>query len=337
MSRTGEPGCRRRCQIDPDGATGEAAIADYQRLIDAETWAFIRDSESWYPPETASFSIERQREIYDRMCRAFHRGHPEGVAARDAAVGGVRCRIYESGAPAATVVYFHGGGFVVGGLDSHDDVCAEICAATGCRVVSADYRLAPEHRHPAHFDDALAAARGAWAAFGGPLVLAGDSAGGALAASVTHALRGGPVRVCGQVLVYPGLGGDMAAGSYLTHADAPMLTRADVLFYKSVRYRAGEDGSGDPTAAVLEDHDFTRLPPTLIHVAECDPLADDGPAYAERIRRAGGRAHCVIEKGLVHGYLRARTTVIRARTSFAAITAGIAALGRGDIPWRGAL
>ncbi|MEZ5888247.1 MAG: alpha/beta hydrolase [Paracoccaceae bacterium] len=314
-------------------------MPDYSKLIDAETWAFIRESESWYPPETATYPIGRQREIYDTMCRAFHRGYPPGLAVEDRAFGGVPCRVYmpEGSAPTATVLYLHGGGFVVGGLESHDDVCAEIASATGYRVVAADYRLAPEHRHPAHFDDALAAFRAVAAAFPGPLVLAGDSAGGNLAAAVAHATRGLGLPLRGQVLIYPGLGGDKDRGSYLAHAEAPMLTRDDVLFYGTVRYEGGQEPEGDPTAQPLADHDFAGLPPTLIHVAECDPLADDGPAYAAKVRRAGGQAHCVIEPGLVHGYLRARRTVGRAGRSFANIVEGIRALGRGDIPWRGAL
>jgi len=310
---------------------------DYATLIDAETWAFIRATESWYPPETATFSIDRQRAIYDAMCRAFHRGYPAGVAATDRAFGGVPCRIYEAALPRATVVYFHGGGFVVGGLSSHDDVCAEICASSHCRVVSVDYRLAPEHHHPAHFDDALAATRAAAANFGGALILAGDSAGGNLAAAVAHAGRRDPLDLRGQVLIYPGLGGARDRGSYLTHANAPMLTADDVDFYARTRFADGREPAGDPTALPLRDHDFSGLPPTLVFAAECDPLCDDGPAYAARVRQAGGHAHAIVEHGLVHGYLRARHTVGRAAASFAAICDGIGALARDEIPWRGAL
>lgn len=310
---------------------------DYATLIDAETWTFIRDSESWYPPETASYSIERQREIYDAMCRAFHRGYPAGVTAQDQPMGGVPCRIYETATPKVTVIYFHGGGFVVGGLHSHDDVCAEICAATLARVVSVDYRLAPEHRHPAHFEDALAATLATARLYPGPMLLVGDSAGGNLAAAVAHATRAAGLTLLGQVLIYPGLGGDRSKGSYLTHALAPMLTRDDVEFYVKVRFAEGIEPPGDATASPLQDHDCTRLPPTLIFAAECDPLCDDAAAYAAKIRHAGGHAHVQLEPGLVHGYLRARGTVARARNSFAAICAGIAALSRGDIPWRGVL
>lgn len=305
---------------------------DYAKIIDAETWTFIRETESGYPPETATFSIARQRAVYDAMCRVFHRGYPAGIAARNDTLGGVGVRIYEVGAAAATVVYFHGGGFVVGGLDSHDDVCADICAATGYRVISADYRLAPEHRHPAHFDDAMAATRAVAKTFGGPLVLAGDSVGATLAAAVAHATRGAGLGIIGQMLIYPGLGGDRRSGSYVIHAHAPMLNAADVEFYAGTRFGGGIEPASDPTAAPLHDSDFAGLPPTLIHAAECDPLCDDGAAYAAAITKAGGRARNTIEPGMVHGYLRARSLVARARDSFARITAGISALGQGRWP-----
>ena len=242
-------------------------MTDYSTLIDAETWAFIRETDGWYPPETATYPIEKQREIYNAMCRAFHRGYPDGLAVEDAPMGGVPCRVYTPAAVTGTVVYFHGGGFVVGGLHSHDDICAEIASGCGVRVVSVDYRLAPEHRHPAHFDDAMAATRAVAAWLGGDLVLMGDSAGGNLAAACCHALRG-EIAPQGQVLIYPGLGGDMTRGSYLAHAHAPMLTLADVEFYKHIRMAKAHRGPPDATAAPLHDPDFSGLPPTLIFTAQ---------------------------------------------------------------------
>ncbi len=292
---------------------------DYQTLIDAETWAFIDRTNAHYPPDTATLSIAEQRAIYDRMCAAFDTPYPAGVTAHDAVVAGVPCRIYPGARP--TVLYLHGGGYVVGGLHSHDGVCADIRAATGLTVVSADYRLSPEHRHPAAFDDACAVARALAAE--GPLILVGDSAGGNLAAAACHALRPLRLPILGQVLIYPGLGGDVDRGSYLTHAEAPMLTRDDVLFYKGIRHD-GPPPEDDPTVHPLRDTDFSGLPPTLAIAAECDPLADDARAYAEKITSAGGHAAWIVEKGLVHGYLRARTSVPRARDSFDRITAAIA-------------
>ena len=217
----------------------------------------------------------------------------------------------------------------MGGLHSHDGVCADIRGATGLTVVSADYRLSPEHKHPAAFDDACTVARALAAE--GPLILVGDSAGANLAAATCHALRGNP-QIKGQVLIYPGLGGDLDAGSYLTHAQAPMLTRDDVLFYKDIRH-TGPAPEGDPTVSPLQDTDFTGLPPTLAIAAECDPLADDAPAYARKITQAGGRAQAITETGLVHGYLRARHSVPRATASFERITATITAFAEDRWPF----
>lgn len=299
---------------------------DYDQLLDAETRAFIRATDAAYPPDTASLTIADQRAIYDRMCRVFFRGYPPGVTAHDEAVAGTPCRRYPGAGP-ATVIYAHGGGFVVGGLHSHDDVCAEIRAATGLTVIAVDYRLSPEHPHPAAFDDVCAVI----AATPGPLVLAGDSAGGNLVAAAAHNVR--DPRILGQVLIYPGLGGDRARGSYVTHAFAPMLTAADLDFYAGIRHGGTAPPPGDPTVAPLQDRDFTRLPMTLAIGAECDPLHDDAPAYAAAITAAGGRARAVTAHGLVHGYLRARSSVARAADSFALITATIAAFARGDWPF----
>ena len=299
---------------------------DYQTLIDAPTWAFIRASAAEYPDDTVSLTVADQRRIYDTMCRAFHRGYPPGITASDGAIAGVRCRVFDGARPA--VLYLHGGGFVVGGLDSHDDICAEISARTGLAVICADYRLVPEHPHPAAYDDALAVARALLA--DGPLLLAGDSAGGNLAAAVSRGLRGAS-GLRGQVLIYPGLGGDPDSGSGLTHAHAPMLTREDVLFYTDLRH-AGPPPADDPTSAPLQDHDFSGLPPTLAIGAECDPLCDDAAAYAARITAAGGRAMAVVEPGLVHGYLRARATGPRAAASFDRIIATLTAFAAGDWP-----
>lgn len=306
-------------------------MTDYSTLIDAETWAFIQATDAAYPPDTATLSIAEQRAIYDRMCRVFFRGYPAGVTAADRMFGDVPCRIYPG--DGATVVYFHGGGFVVGGLHSHDDVCAEIRGRTGHTVVSVDYRLSPEHDHPAAFNDACAATRAVAEEFGGPIVLAGDSAGGNLAAAVAQAIgRNRALGIVGQVLIYPGLGGDRSAGSYVTHAHAPMLTAADVAFYAGIRHGGTAPATPDATVSPLADTDFAGLPPTLAIAAECDPLADDAHAYAARLTAVGGVAVAVTETGLVHGYLRARSSVTRAARSFDRICAAIAAMARGTFP-----
>jgi acetyl esterase len=314
-----------------------APMTDYKILIDAETWAFIERTNSYYPPDTIDYTIAQQREIYDRMCREFFAGYPEGVAVETSAITtpthDIPIRTYRSARQAAaTVLYFHGGGFILGGLDSHDDVCAELCARTGYGVVSVDYQLAPEHLHPAAFDDVMSAFEWAAATRTHPIVLCGDSAGGNLAAAVSHAMRGHPRKPIGQVLIYPGLGGDRSKGSYLRHAEAPMLTMRDLEFYKHIR-TGGADRTGDVTLSPLADTDFANLPPTVLITAECDPLSSDCETYRDRIIAAGGRATWFEEPGLVHGYLRARHTVGRARESFTRIVDAVSALGRGAWLW----
>jgi len=313
-------------------------MTDYKTLIDAETWAFIEKTNSYYPPDTIDYTITQQREIYDRMCREFFAGYPQGVTAETNAIAApghnIPIRIYRNATPnrAAMVLYVHGGGFILGGLDSHDDVCAELCSRTGHDVVSVDYRLAPEHLHPAAFDDALDAFEWAAKTYDCPIVLCGDSAGGNLCAAVAQATRGHARKPIGQVLIYPGLGGDRSKGSYVTHAEAPMLTMRDLEFYKHIR-TGGADRTGDVTLSPLADADFANLPPTVLITAECDPLSSDGEAYRDRVVAAGGRAWWFEEPGLVHGYLRARNMVGRARSSFSRVVDAVSTLGRGAWTW----
>ncbi|MBW4963128.1 alpha/beta hydrolase [Sulfitobacter sp. CW3] len=305
---------------------------DYGVLLDDEIWAYMRRSDEFYPPDAVGLTIEDQRAVYNKMCAAFHQTHPDGVQTWDVTFGGVPCRRYEVGASDITVIYYHGGGFVVGGLDSHDDVCAEICAGTGYRVISVDYRLAPEVIFPGCFNDAYGAFEAIAAGHPGDIVLAGDSAGGNLAAAVAHYARGRvDGRIKGQVLIYPGLGGDRTRGSYVRHANAPQLTVADMEFYQQVR-SGGEPPKGDPRYAPLHDTDFTGLPPSVMITAECDPLSSDGETYRDAVLAAGGQAIWVEEPGLVHGYLRARVMSQKAAVSFDRILRAISALGAGDWP-----
>jgi acetyl esterase len=310
-------------------------VTDYAELLDAETQAFIDRTNSFYPPETIDFTIEEQRAVYGRMCRSFFAGYPDGVTAETTAIDtpthAIPIRIYRNARPnpAAVILYYHGGGYILGGLDSHDDVCAELCDRAGYELISVDYRLAPEHLHPAAFDDAIAAFEWAARTYARPIVVSGDSGGGNLAAAVSHATRGHSRSPIGQVLIYPTLGGDVAKGSYVTHAEAPMLTLRDLQFYRIIRGGA----ANDPRCHPLADGDFSRLPPTVVITAECDPLSSDGETYRDRLLAAGGKAWWKEEPGLVHGYLRGRHNVKRAAESFARIADAVAALGRGEWPY----
>jgi acetyl esterase len=314
--------------IDPAGR------GKYANRLDPKLWDYIDKVNSWYPPEIVAAPIAEQRAIYNQMCVAFHQRHPEGVTTSDGVVAtaahAIPVRSYHmaNGIAAAVVVYYHGGGFVLGDLNSHDDICAEICAGTGFEVVSADYRLAPEHLHPASFDDAFAVFEWVAATSTLPILLCGESAGGNLAAAAAQATRHHPRHAIGQMLIYPGLGGAETGRSYIEHADAPLLTVADIDFYRRVRSTPGQSAD-DPTFSPLRDRDFSGLPPTIIVTAECDPLSSDGEAYRDRIIAAGGQAWWREEKRLVHSFLRARRTVPRVAEAFGRIVADIARLGAG--------
>lgn len=322
-------------------SNGSAGLADaqgvrgkYRALLDPEIWAFIDRIDAFYPPETISFPIERQRAVYTELCRAFYAGRPRSVQITDSVIERSGCRVpirhYRDAnrRSDAAILYYHGGGFVLGNLDSHDDICAEVCAAVGYDVVSADYRLSPEHAHPAAFEDACAAFDWAADTVDTRIVLCGESAGGNLAAAVAHARRGHPA-LAGQLLIYPTLGGDLDSGSYVEHAHAPMATREDIRFYRGIR-TGGHIVADDPTLEPLSDSEFSGLPPTVIVTAACDPLSSDGAVYRERLRAAGGKARWHEEEGLVHGYLRARHSAGKACASFARIIAALAMLGRGE-------
>ncbi len=301
-------------------------MADYDALLDDEVKAFLAKSDSFYPPDAVDLSITEQRTVYDRMCAAFDVGRPEEVNVEDHSFGGVPCRVYDAPEAVGTLFYCHGGGFVVGGLDSHDSICAEFCAQAAMRVVAVDYRLSPEHPHPSDFEDVLAV----FDALGGPMVLAGDSAGGNLVSALAHARRKRG-NITGVLLIYPGLGGDLSLPSYVTHSEAPGLTMRDIAFYMDLR-TAGTDKAGDPTFAPLHDTDFAGLPPTVAITAEYDPLSSDGMAYVDALSKAGSPALWREEKGLVHGYLRARHMSAKAGASFERMVQSLRALRIGNLP-----
>ena len=280
---------------------------------------FIRQTEEAYPPDAVNFTVSEQRAFYDKLCAAFDPPHPPGLTTEDQVIAGVPCRRYHPTAPkpGVTAIYYHGGGFMVGGLHSHDAICAELAEGAQVEMIAVDYRMVPEHLHPAAYDDACAVSD----AVTGPKVLIGDSAGANLAACVS-ATRSD---IGGQVLIYPGLGGEMTLPSYARHAKAPMLTTADVEYYGAMRF-GGARPAQDVTAAPLDATEYDAVPPTAIFTAEADPLASDGVEYAARLAEAGVPVTLAEEPGMVHGYLRARHMSPGARDSFARITRALAAL-----------
>ncbi|MNL21430.1 Carboxylesterase NlhH [compost metagenome] len=273
--------------------------------------AFVDKTLSFNSTES---SLSGLRQAYSEMCRAFTPPRPAGLYVVDFELAGVAVRSYQPPASSSTeavpcIVYLHGGGWVVGDLDSHDFICAELASTLSVLVIAVDYRLAPEHPFPAAFDDCLSV----WRALRtGPFridpertLVAGDSAGGNLAAALCLALRdAGEPLPAAQVLIYPGLGGDQRLASRSECVDAPLLSSSDVDCYHALYLR----GTAKPGAYAMPllAADFSGLPPAWIAVAQFDPLRDDGVLYAERLNAAGVTASLYYGNGLIHGCLRAR-------------------------------
>jgi acetyl esterase len=227
--------------------------------------------------------------------------------------GELPVRVYtpEGSPPFPIVVFFHGGGWVVGTIDTYDPVCRALAAAVPAVVVSVGYRLAPEHRWPAAVEDAYAATL--WASrhaaeLGGAqhrLAVAGDSAGGNLAAVVALGARdrGGPA-IAFQLLVYPALDAAADTASWREDAEGFYLTAAGMRWYWD-HYLGHADGLA-PDASPLRAAFFGDLPPALVICAERDVLRDEGEAYAARLREAGVAATASRYAGTVHGFLRWR-------------------------------
>ncbi|WP_417588814.1 alpha/beta hydrolase [Pararhodobacter oceanensis] len=284
---------------------------------------FIAKTAEAYPPDAVDFTIAEQRAYYDASCKNFDVPYPAGLRSEDLMIAGVPCRRYTPSAPrnGVTALYFHGGGYILGGLESHDSICAELSEGAQLELVAVDYRLAPEHKHPAAYEDCLAVVQ----AIAGPKILAGDSAGANLAASVS-ATRDD---IIGQMLIYGSFGRDHTLPSYARHAFAPMLTLADMEFYGAMRFDGGMPAR-DVTAVPLDAEAFGDLPATVLFSAEADPLASDSVEYAARLAEAGVPVELTEEPGMVHGYLRARHMSKGARASFARMIKALEALAAQD-------
>ncbi|MFM0074612.1 alpha/beta hydrolase [Paraburkholderia sediminicola] len=290
-------------------------------MLEPEIAAFIERTAAIYAGHSTSLPPSEQRAIYDRYAAALTPPLPADVITEDAvfrASAGhlIRLRLYRnrrkaSGTPVGTVLYFHGGGFVLGSLDSHEIVTARIAADTGLDVIAVDYRLAPEHRAPAAHEDCLEITLAALAGqlpfdslSHGALQLAGDSAGATLAASVAMRLRDDGVQgVRGLALVYPMLGTEPQMPAREREAHAPMLTLANVRAFRDLYW--GERPPYPAWTIPLDAARFDRLPPTLAVGVEHDPLRDDARVFVERVNAADGQARLWIGTGLVHGCWRA--------------------------------
>jgi acetyl esterase/lipase len=228
------------------------------------------------------------------------------------------------------LVYFHGGGLVAGDLDTHDALTATIAAGAGCRVIAVDYRLAPEARFPAARDDAIAAAL---AVARNPerflidparIAIGGDSAGGQLAALAARAGLEAGARLALQFLLCPVMDSLAQAPSRFALERGYLIDEATMRAYWDA-YRVEGLDPRDPRVAPLAAGDFAGLPPTLIHVAQGDPLHDEGVAYAAALSRAGVEAKLTRHAGLIHHFYGLGAVIPAARTALAGIVEELAA------------
>jgi acetyl esterase len=290
--------------------------------LDAEITAFIDRYITVSGLSTAT-SVAQQRSDYDTVVRQFSYAHPPGINTRDSRLAGrhgeipLRHYSYRGGNDSALILFIHGGGFVLGSLDSHDDICAELCAASGYDLVSVDYRLSPEYYHPAHLDDVEDAFLGC---HHDNTILVGASAGGTLAAALCHRLKAQRQKAAGQVLIYPSLGGDcFDLDSYRDNADAPLLSTKDIQFYRGARCAGDSLPLDDPEFYPLVAASFDGIAPTIAFSADVDPLRDDARLYVEKLQAVGISAQWINEAGLVHDYLRARHVSAAASAAFVRI------------------
>jgi acetyl esterase len=248
--------------------------------------------------------------------------------------GEIPVRIYQpQGAGVKPVlVYLHGGGWVIGSLDSYDATCRELAEGAGCVVVSVDYRLAPEHRYPAAPEDCHAAVKwvagnaGSLGADPKRLAVGGDSAGGNLSAVVSQMARdqGGPA-IRFQLLIYPVTDADFTRRSYVDNAEGYLLTTAAMHWFWD-HYLPVKERRAEPYASPLRAADLSGLPAAWVCTAEFDPLRDEGEAYAQRLQQAGVSTTLTRFDGLIHGFISMGLVAPRAQ---AAVDEAVAALRKG--------
>ena len=230
----------------------------------------------------------------------------------DGGAGPLPARVYrpEGEGPFPTVAYFHGGGYVIGSLDTHDNMCRDLCRGARAVVVSVDYRLAPEHRFPAGIEDAVAATRWVIAharSLGGNdvVAVAGDSAGANFSAVVAQQLRDSPMptgSLAAQFLIYPAVDHSGADHASIDENARGYFLEKQTMGWFYAHYVGDWKASRDPRLAPLQAASLAGLPPAVIVTAEFDPLRDEGEAYGRALVAAGGRADVIRCDGMIHGF-----------------------------------
>lgn len=307
-------------------------------MIDAELRAFLEVWDRAWADVPRDAPVRRRRAKIEALAAELRGPAPRELEIFDRVASGgprpVRTKILrrrDLAGPAPCLVFMHGGGFMQGSPETHEDVAREIARGTRHVVVSVDYALAPELPFPAGLEDCVAALRWTFAEAGAlgidaaRVAVGGDSAGGTLAAVLCQLARGAAPAPSGQMLFYPMTDTDLARPSYVENADGPIVTTAGCAAMLDV-YVPDRALRADPRVAPLRAADFAGLPPAFVAVAEHDPLRDEGLAYAERLAAAGVAVELDRGKGMIHGYLRALPFAAASRLRLARACAWLARL-----------
>ncbi|MFN7932106.1 MAG: alpha/beta hydrolase [Bryobacteraceae bacterium] len=305
--------------------------------LDANVRALLEQADALGGPPWESLSPVQAREIAANRDPAVMGTREEVYSVEDRRIPGpageIPIRIYRGSSQTHTagMVFFHGGGWVVCGLDTHDVICRAIANRAGATVVSVDYRLAPEHKFPAAVEDAYAAT--CWVAANAAdlgidplrITVGGDSAGGNLATVVSMLARNqqGPSIAC-QALVYPVTDlGSLNTPSYEEFAEGCNLTKAMMVWFRN-HYLASDADGLDPHASPLREPNLQGLPPALILTAECDPLRDEAEAYAARLEAAGVEVLLHRYAGMIHPFFSMSGVIPQAQEAFHAVARTVA-------------
>ncbi|OGA99563.1 MAG: acetyl hydrolase [Burkholderiales bacterium RIFCSPHIGHO2_12_FULL_69_20] len=297
-------------------------------MLDPQAKALIDLMAERGVPPTHTLSPADARQMY-RERRAFSQPEPRAMAeVRDLVASGphgdIALRLYRPAGlpgPAPTLVYYHGGGWVIGDLDTHDVLCRQLADEGRCVVVAVDYRMGPEHRFPAAVDDVLAATRWLQAQAetlgldAQRFAVGGDSAGGNLAAVVALAWRDAaeahPLRF--QLLIYPATDMRALAPSHTSNGQGYVLTSDTIAYFRGHYLTPAQHD--DWRASPLLHADLSRLPPALVLTAGFDPLRDEGRQYADRLSAAGGTAQYVCFERQIHGFITMGRLIDEANTA----------------------
>ena len=296
-------------------------------------------------PSFAELGAIAARALYERTVltleiapRPMHeiQDHQAPLAGRRLKIRQYLPRPHDWTRPMPALLYFHGGGFTIGSVDTHDRICRMLAADADCLVFSVDYRLAPEHPFPAAVDDAFAsldwllAQAGALGVDTARIAVGGDSAGGTLAAVTAIHARDRGLALALQLLIYPGTAGGQPTQSRQRLASGYLLD-ADVIRWFSENYTPRGIDPADWRLAPLNAPSLARVAPAWIALAEYDPLVDEGLDYAERLRTAGVPVDCTVYAGMIHAFFQHAGFVARARQAHADASAALRSAFAGPV------